>query len=747
MDEIQKYLRIAYRRKWSAIAVFGSVVAASVLFIIFATPIYEAGGQLLLRRSSKASSIGDIGEKLGQLDALGSQSSPVITEIQVIRSMPIGEKIITELNLRDNRGVRLEFADFSKALRVVNTRQTDVIEVAYKDINREQAAAIVNKLFELYIQNDISNNRQEAQAARIFIEKQLPQVEETVKQAELYLREFKESNGVIDLTAESKSSVETISELNKEFFKVKSELASTTVQSESLKKSLGLNSDTAFLISSPSIQQVLEELQQIGQKIAVEKARYRDENPVILDLRQKQSSLMRLLEQRVGQETAGKLQEPADRISQVSTPQQDLINNFVKVEAERLGLVAKSTSISNLLIAYQDRTTLLPKLEQKQRALERRLKVAQSTYEILLARLQSVRIAENQTVGNVRIIAPAVIPRIDDQIFPRKSLILGFATVFGFLAAGLVVIVSENLDRSIKTIDEIRDLSVYPIMGIIPNFNHSSAHKNSYSIGKSSKNLPSSAIATKASQLIVRDAPRSPITESFRILQTNLQFSNSDNSLKVLVVTSSVPQEGKSTTAANLALTMADLGKRVLLIDVDMRKPSQHKAWQLDNKLGLSNILTDQNTLAEVLHTYDKESDLVSKNVDIVTSGPIPPNPVTLIQSKRMAELVEMASREYDFVILDSPPATVAADASILGKIANGILLVVRPEVADSGSFIYTKRVLEQSEQNVLGLVINGVTPENNSYSYNYYYYMSSYYGEDAKPEAGFKNIEAKNKM
>jgi polysaccharide biosynthesis transport protein len=296
MDDFQKYLQVAYRRKWSVIAVFGSVIAASILFIVVSTPIYEAGGQLLLRRSSKASSIGDIGEKLGQLDALGSQSSPVITEIEVIRSMPIGQRIITELNLTDKHGVRLDYADFSKALRVTNTKQTDVVEVAFKDANREQAAAIVNKLFELYIQNDISNNREEAQAARVFIEKQLPQVEETVKQAELYLREFKEANGVIDLTAESRSAVETVSALNQELFKVKSEMASITVQSESLKQSVGINSDTAFLISSPSIQQVLGELQQIGQKIAVEKARYRDENPVILDLRQKQSSLMRLLE-------------------------------------------------------------------------------------------------------------------------------------------------------------------------------------------------------------------------------------------------------------------------------------------------------------------------------------------------------------------------------------------------------------------------------------------------------------------
>lgn len=743
MDEIQKYLQVAYRRKWWAIGVFGLSVSASVLFILFATPIYEAGGLLLLKRDSNASSLGALGEQLSQLDSLGKSSSPINTEIEVIRSMPISEKIIEELSLKDKKGNKLDYRDFVRGLTVKNTTKTDVLEVTYKDPDRVKAEKVVNKLFDIYIQNDIGINRQEAQAARIFIEKQLPKVEETVKQAEISLREFKESNKIIDLPSEAQSAVQAIGDLAKQVSTVQAEIASATVQSKSLQKSLGMDSEAAFLWGSPSIQQVLGELQEVGQKIATERTRYQEQNPVILDLRQKQQSLNSLLEQRVGQEMASKLQG-GSRATQVSDPQQSLINSFVQTEAQRLALIAKSTSLSNLLQVYQERTAILPKLEQQQRALERQLKVAQSTYEILLTRLQSVRIAENQTVGNVRVLAPAIIPDLEDQVFPRKSLILGMGIVFGFVLTALVITILETLDRSIKTIDEIRDLSAYPIMGIIPDFNHSSAHKNSYSVGKSRKNLPSSAIATKASQLIVRDAPRSPITESFRILQTNLQFSNSDNSLKVLVVTSSVPQEGKSTTAANLALTMADLGKKVLLVDVDMRKPSQQKVWQLDNKLGLSNVLTDQKTLAEVLHTYDKEPDLVSKNVDIVTSGPIPPNPVTLIQSKRMAELVEMASREYDLVILDSPPVTVAADSSILGKIANGILLVVRPEVADSGSFSYTKRILEQSEQNVFGLVINGVTPENNSYSYNYYYYMSSYYGEDAKPEADFKNIEAK---
>ncbi len=729
MDEILKYFQIANRRKWWALAVFGSVVAVSVLYTFSVTPIYEATGQLLLKRNRNTGSIGDIGEKLGQLEALGTQSSPVNTEIEVIRSLPLAEKIIEALDLKDEKGGKLEFKDFSKDLRVKNTRLTDVVEVVYKDSNPAKAANVVNKLFELYIQNDIANNRQEAQLARIFIEKQLPKVEENVKKAEVSLREFKELNQIINLPIESKAAVETIGEIKKQISIATADLASITTQSKSLQASLGMEANAAFLWGSPSIQQVLGELQQTGQRIAVEKARYQDANPVIIDLKRRQVTLEALLEERVGQEMAAKLKQ-RDRASQINITQQELVNNFVRLETERLGLIAKTESLSRLLQAFQARTVILPKLEQQQGALERRLKVAQSTYEILLTRLQNVKVAENQTVGNVRIIAPAVAPDLNDQVFPRKSLTIGIGVLFGFILAALAVTILEIMDRSIKTIDEIRDLSSYPIIGIIPDFANAKTrkkllnglHQNNSRLHNSQVNNSQNngAIATYTSSLIVRDAPRSPISESFRILQTNLQFSNSDNNLKVIVITSSVPQEGKSTTAANLALTFADLGKRVLIIDVDMRRPSQQKIWQIDNKIGLSSVLTDQKSL-------DDAKQNIIKNLDVVTSGPIPPNPVTLIQSKRMAEIVEMAAQEYDLVILDSPPVTVAADASILGKIGNGILLVVRPEVADSSSFSHTRRVFEQSDQNVLGMVINGVTIEHNSYSYSH---PSNYYGE-----------------
>jgi capsular exopolysaccharide synthesis family protein len=195
------------------------------------------------------------------------------------------------------------------------------------------------------------------------------------------------------------------------------------------------------------------------------------------------------------------------------------------------------------------------------------------------------------------------------------------------------------------------------------------------------------------------------------MLQANLKFLNSDKQLKVVVVTSSVPQEGKSTVSANLAVAIAESGRRVLLVDADMRRPLQHQIWDLINEAGLSNVLVGQ---AE-LRTAIKE---VTDNLHVLSAGAIPPNPMALLESNRMASLIKSFSDSYDFVIIDTPSVNVAADAPILGNMADGVLLVVRPGVVDTASAAAAREFLEQSGQNVLGQVINGVTSENKPYSY-----------------------------
>jgi capsular exopolysaccharide synthesis family protein len=189
------------------------------------------------------------------------------------------------------------------------------------------------------------------------------------------------------------------------------------------------------------------------------------------------------------------------------------------------------------------------------------------------------------------------------------------------------------------------------------------------------------------------------------MLYANLKFLSSDKEVRVITITSAVPKEGKSTVSANLALAIAQLGFRVLLIDADMRHPSQHAVWELPNSLGLSNVIVEQIQLKTAIAQ-------AMPNLYVLTSGLVPPNPLALLNSRRMASLIEDFSQTYDFVIIDTPPISAAADARILSAMTDGMLIVVQPKLVDSASAIAAQELLEQSGQNVLGMVINGVNPE-----------------------------------
>lgn len=273
--------------------------------------------------------------------------------------------------------------------------------------------------------------------------------------------------------------------------------------------------------------------------------------------------------------------------------------------------------------------------------------------------------------------------------------------MLGILVAGATVVILEVKDTSIKTLKEALDLFGYTLLGVIPALN-----KKSIPRGKDKEwTVP---------ELPVINNPYSPISEAYRMLQANLKFLSSDKALKVIVVTSSVSKEGKSTVSANLAAAIAQLERRVLLVDADMRRPLQHHIWELTNAAGLSDVIVGQ---AE----FKAAVTQVMPNLDVLPSGVIPPNPLALLDSKRMASLVEYFSEHYDFVIIDAPPLVLAADALTLGKMADGVLLVARPGVGNSASAASAKQLLEQSCQNVLGLVVNGVSLENEHYAKEYF--------------------------
>jgi capsular exopolysaccharide synthesis family protein len=705
---------LSLKRRWlPAAGVFGAVTLLTIPAAFLQKLSYETTGKLLLKPDA-TSSITGVGKEIKEFaplteGGLPQEVNPAKTQSEVILSNPLLERTVAALNLKDEQGKPLSAEFIKHKLKVKNIAGTDVLTVSYKSTNPHEAAAVVNKLMRVYIENNILTNRGEAVKAGDFIAMQLPRTEATVRQAEVALRRFKEQNNVVALDEESKSAVAVIQELQTQINDTQAKLADANARFADLQNKVDMNSHSAIALNSlnqsPGVQNVLQELQQVEDQLAVQRTRFQEDYPTIINLKLKEATLKALLQERVGQ--AGSVRQVPSRNLQIGESKQKLSEELVKSEVERSGLINRLAKLFKTQANYKQRVSVLPKLEQQQRELERRLAAAQSTYEILLKKIQEVRLAENQNMGNARIIEPALVPQKPSLLKPAVIIILG--VMLSILLSAATVVILEVRDTSIKTLKEAKELFGYTLLGVIP-----SLKKKTTPRGRDTEStIP---------ELPVRDTPRLPICEAYRMLQANLKFLSSDKALKVIVVTSSIPKEGKSKVSANLAATVAQMGRRVLLVDADMRHPSQHHIWTLTNAVGLSDVIVGQ---AE----FEAAVEEVMPNMDVLTAGVIPPNPLALLDSKRMASLIEDFSETYDFVVIDAPPLVVAADALTLGKITDGILLVARPGVVNSTSAVAAKESLERSGQNVLGLVVNGVSLENESGSY--FYYSQEYHAEE----------------
>ncbi|MBA9039381.1 capsular exopolysaccharide synthesis family protein [Bacillus aryabhattai] len=218
-------------------------------------------------------------------------------------------------------------------------------------------------------------------------------------------------------------------------------------------------------------------------------------------------------------------------------------------------------------------------------------------------------------------------------------------------------------------------------------------------------------------RLLAHNSPKDPVAEQYRTLRTNIQFSNVDQDIKTIVITSSGAEEGKSTTTSNLATVYAQQGLKVLLIDADLRKPTGHYTFRLENHLGLTNVLTRQSTLAQAV----QESEI--PHLSVLTSGPIPPNPSELLASAQMAELLKEMKKQFDMIIFDTPPILAVADAQILANQVDGTILVVSSGKTEKDAALKSKELLSNAKGKLLGVVLNNRKVEEGNY---YYYYGSN---------------------
>lgn len=388
-----------------------------------------------------------------------------------------------------------------------------------------------------------------------------------------------------------------------------------------------------------------------------------------------------------------------------------------RYETTRAELQAELASVESDINTTQeaiDRLGEVKTAEQQVEAsrLNSSLKRYEASYASLLSSLEELRLSEVQTSDNIVLATPAQVP--EDPVRPRPLFNALLAAVVGAMLALGAAFLIEYLDDTVKTPEDVRDSTSLPTLTAVVALDGDSPQK----------------------RLVVSTAPRSPAAEAYRVLRTNLQFSSLDKPLRALLVTSPGPGEGKSTTVANLAIVMAQMGNRVLLMDADLRRPNVHRLFQLPNGVGLTTALLQ---IGHNLETTVQPSGHL--NLDVITTGPIPPNPAELLGSERMHDLLDQLRERYDTVLIDSPPILAVADAAILSNQVDGVLLVVS---AGETRFDMLTRALERLDSvgtHPLGVVLNKLTERTSGGYYYYYYHYASRYdaGDDQGegPSAG----------
>lgn len=351
------------------------------------------------------------------------------------------------------------------------------------------------------------------------------------------------------------------------------------------------------------------------------------------------------------------------------------------------------------------------------------LNLYQQIYISSINNLETLKLAKAQNTPTVMQVETAVKPSVPISPKPSQTALLGAA--IGLFAVAALVFLIEFLDDTLKTPDEIKDVLEVPVIGFIGELKQNSKK------------------VEDALGVYVAKNPRSPVSEAFRSLRTNLEYSSIDNPVKTVLVTSSGEAEGKSTVATNLAIVEAQSGKAVVIVDADMRRPKVHVQFNKPNRMGLSDVVTGKLSLDDVLKTYDQVA-----NLSIITCGTIPPNPAELLGSERMSQTLKDLKKRFDVIIIDSPPMIVS-DAQILSSKVDGLIFLVIPGQTKAITARRPIEELKRIDAKVLGVVANKI-PKNRDYYYGGYNYYSpysnhySYHSESVVPNSDNETVGKK---
>jgi capsular exopolysaccharide synthesis family protein len=578
-------------------------------------------------------------------------------------------------------------------------RETRLVEIRFRHENRELARKIADTWAEAFIRDTFDGRRQGAVDSSRFIESRISDYKVKVKETEEQLHNYRMEKQEIDFGDKDTTMLARLAGLN-----------TMLLESEDERKKAQAVYEASRMSTDPSD---LPEVQKDERVIHLGKR--------LTELKQDEAQL-------AVEYTAEwpKVKQVREQIKQVESDLQNTSRAIVVgIENNYKASVARENSIRADFV--RQRTEALQKSEGAITAklLQQDIDTNRTMLDKLLESQKQMEVSAAGLKQNIRITEQAALPK--SPVAPKRlnNILLSFAlSLIGGI--GLVLFL-DYINNKIETVEDIDRYLHLPALGVIPLFEGNKARKLVGSGGSGKELVPASGGVARGASMILTDVDaNSSVAESYRQLRTALLLSSAGHAPKTLLFTSSQPAEGKTTTTVNTAISLAQTGAAVLIVDADLRRPRVHKIFGLKNNAGLCNFLTGEADLSSLVQ-------LAMPNLYVLPVGPLPPNPAELLGSARMKQVVETLSQNFDHVVIDSPPVASFADSLILSSLVDGVIIVIKGSVTPREMAQRTRSLLQSVGAKILGVVVNQIKLQPHDYYYYSTYYSRYYYGEGDK--------------
>ena len=698
--ELTKIWEVIRRRKWIILQALIVVTLVAVVGSYLITPSYQASSKMLIKKAKKSAvDIGSIG--LSGLSSIITASADVDVNKVLAASRPYIDEMVFKLQLRDEEGNLIKADNltqggivytmkgriFPKPFIAISQYQgTDILQIKATSPDAQEAMMMANTLAQIMVDQNQTQMRAEYKSAGIFLEDQMKKVKDRYNTGLLELAEFKKKEKTLDLRTETKLAAEKMAELLKQKEDNIIDLAEARAKLNRLKQQLARQCpefiSASTLKESPQIEILKKRLTELRLQLTEATSELTEKHPQVRSLMEQINTAEVELKKEI-------------EVYRSSAPE------LTTLERQIAALEAHLKGVNADIDKYLKTLGGLPDKAFKQASLDMELGVTQQVYSSLLDSLYQIGMAEATTLSEIRVVEPAV--KRFFPVSPNKALngVLGLflGLVFGF---GLAFIM-EYLDDTIRTADDMKELKPIGLIGIVPKFDQ--------------KKVP----------LISAKDPNDPVYESYRMIRNYLNIN--ERSIKSLLITSAGPGEGKSTTAANLGISVAGEGKNVAIIDIDLRRASLHTYFDLPNDVGLSDLLKGKSSMDEVIQPTRIEG------LNIIPSGPPFPDPGGLIESDQMGRLISDLKTRFDLVILDSAPLLVKSDALVLARYVDGLIIVLESEKTTRRAAHELVDVLAKAHIKPLGFILNRFSVQKGKYFYHQYYYGHHGRNSGASPQ------------